>query len=305
MADPTTPATTGMSAWDQILPWIQFAASYQESKKSGTFVQPPMSPQQQQMFDWALHYIQATPDNRQTINAALGYDLAHPATLDMNALREGKTGYTPAAHMPGVDLAALLRNGSTGASPSSPAAPSVPPSSTAGNGSGSGPTGIPGDPFGSISSPAGSRGDPFAGVSGGGGGTPTDWSQLKSAAERYGPAAGSFVLSLVTSNPYMAVAAGYKALQAYLAGRKEDPQLPVKNPNYPQNELTPGGPTTPSQAPRQDWSQPHPDPWAGQFTAGYQNAPGQVGFEGGGGGGGYRNGYDDSDMQTRTPKGLR
>lgn len=99
-----------LSTASQVLPWLQFAASIYESQRSGRFVQPPMSPEQKTMFDWAMHYIQTTPDNRATINSILGYDLGHPASIDMEALRAGKVGYTPAGHMPGTDLAAMIRN---------------------------------------------------------------------------------------------------------------------------------------------------------------------------------------------------
>lgn len=284
---------------DSILPWLQFAASYQESKKSGTFVQPPMSPEQKQMFDWAMHYLETTPDNRQTINSILGYDLAHPATIDMAALKAGNVGYTPQGHMPGTDLAAMLRNTSSGA-PYTPATGSPP----TGLGGGSGPTGVPGDAFGNISSPAGSAGDPFAGMPGDQ--RPTDWNTLKTWAGQYGPAASAFAASLASGNPYMAIVGAGKAIQAYVNGQKpdanKDPQLPVKNPNYPLNELTPAG-QPPPQAPRQNWNQQNPDPWAGAFTRGYQNAPGQVGYESGGGRGGYTYGYNDSDRTGLPVKG--
>jgi hypothetical protein len=105
-----------LSTAAQVLPWIQFAASMYEAQKSGKFVQPPMSPEQKQMFDFAMHYIQTTPDNRQTINNMLQFDLAHGASLDIDALKAGKTGYAPAQHMPGADLATMIRN-QAGASP--------------------------------------------------------------------------------------------------------------------------------------------------------------------------------------------
>lgn len=123
-------ATTGggaaLSTAAQVLPWLQFAASYIESQKSGTFKEIPMSPEQKSMFEWAMHYIQTTPDNRATIDQMLKYDLGHPATLDMAALRAGKTGYTPSSHMPGVDLTAMIRNNAAGMSnPGAAPAPSA------------------------------------------------------------------------------------------------------------------------------------------------------------------------------------
>lgn len=108
-----------------VLPWIQFAASYLESQKSGTFKQIPMSPEQKTMFDWAMHYIQTTPDNRAAIDSMLKFDLGHPSTIDVAALKDGKVGYTPQGHMPGVDLATMIRN-QNGAPPTAAPPPSAP-----------------------------------------------------------------------------------------------------------------------------------------------------------------------------------
>ncbi len=116
-----TAATTSgvLSTAAQVLPWVKFAASYLESQKSGKFVQPPMSPEQKAMFDWSLDYLKGFPDNRSAIDAILKFDLGHPSTINMEALKAGKVGYTPQGHMPGVDLASVIRNqaGSNGSAP--------------------------------------------------------------------------------------------------------------------------------------------------------------------------------------------
>jgi hypothetical protein len=199
------------------------------------------------------------------------------------------------------------------------------PSASAGTGSG--PTGQLGDPFGTQTSPAGSSGDPFANLPGGGGvGDPTaggappaaipdgttpaqqgaingiwQWMQANPGIVKGGEQAVTGALGIATGpvGAYVGML-GSKLLNAFiskavpligsttptptdpnsvnpadLAGAPQLPPagtLPIKNPNYPTNILTPGGtqptPRLPITAPGAT------DPWSPGFGAGITNGPG-------------------------------
>lgn len=108
---------TAKTAATTYLPWLQFAYAVLEGQKKGSFVMPPMTPEQKQMFDFAVNLLQGT--HKQSDYAPiLGYDLAHPATLDMAALKQGNVGFNPAQHMSGEQLAKILGGASTTPPPS-------------------------------------------------------------------------------------------------------------------------------------------------------------------------------------------
>lgn len=99
---------TAASKTSAILPWLQFAYAVMEGQKSGNFIMPPMTPEQRQMFDYATSILKGTPQQASYAFPILGYDLGHPATLDMAALKRGDVGFTPAGHMSSDALAKIL-----------------------------------------------------------------------------------------------------------------------------------------------------------------------------------------------------
>lgn len=227
MADPT------------LLDWLAFGLKVQQSQQGGQFKLPPMSPEQQQMFQWAMGILQGTPSSSAMALPILGYDLAHPGTIDMNALKAGKVGYTPAQHMSPSDLAAVLKQ-ATGGLPNTNTQ-----STPSGDGTGSGPTGVPGDPFGHITSPAGSPTDPFANQNNAPAGNTnafTDssnlpWDTIKQLAAQYGKSAGEIALGFITGNVGALGKGIVDAYQSWKSGQSDpgyDPYgLKSKNPNVP------------------------------------------------------------------------
>lgn len=273
MPTTTTPASTADSTidWAKLL----YGVYKDQNPTQGKFQQVPMSPEQQAIYAKTFGWMNTGGPT----NAALAPGIV--ANMKANnpeftlpnyiGAQAGQPNALPnGGHVGGapVDWDAMLKGLLNPAGGSSTAAPSA----GTGGAEGSGPTGVPGDAFGSISSASGSPGDPFANLPPDY--TPTDWGSVLKMAKGYGPAAGEFAMSLMQGNPFLSAKAGFDALKNYMKGTQPDPNvLPVKNPNYPPNELTPGGS-------RQNWDQPHPDPWSAQWNSDLMTSPGQVGAVG-------------------------
>lgn len=119
-----------------VLPWLQFVAAVIEGNKNGKFVMPPMTPEQKKMFDYAMSVLQGTPKQSDYMFPILGYDLGHPATLDMDALKRGDIGFHPAGHMSNDELAKILNGGTAAPPPAPPAPPGIGGKDSAGTGTG-------------------------------------------------------------------------------------------------------------------------------------------------------------------------
>lgn len=290
-------STDSGSSFSDLLPWLQFALKVQESQKSGTFKMPPMSPQQQQMFNWAMTTLQGTPSSSAMMLPILGYDLSHPATIDMNALRAGKVGYTPTQHMPGLDLSKIIQGvgsgaGSGGGTPSGPAAGATAGGTGAPNSGVYAPVGSPNDQS-SASQPTGTTGntsgsDPSTWSSG-------TWQSIRDYASRYGKSVAEIAYGLATGALVMT---GKGIMDAYNSfknqnnqddsiGGQQDTQENPLNPQY--NKL-------PKNVPRPQWG-PGVDPSQVNQSANYMSSPGQVAPD-------YAGGGDPSSYLWNNPSDL-
>lgn len=180
----------------------------------------------------------------------------------------GNPAFMGGVKVPQIDFSKVPSlNGASGASPTpqTPAAPGGP--------SGSSGSGVPGDPFGHMGAPAGSAGDPFADLPTGttpdqrdGLGTAAQWMQQHPDIVKLGTAAVIAAMTAVGGPIGALVGQLGSKLINYLMGKVGE--LPVKNPNYPQDILKPAG-SPPAPPPRTDLNPPGlADPWSGGFMGG-------------------------------------
>lgn len=214
-----------------VLDWLTFALKIKEARSSGHFVMPPLTPQQQAMFDRVNRMLDTTPPTT-AFWPILGYDLSHPSTIDIAALKRGEVGFTPAQHMSPEDLAKVLANAKpTGGAPNTTTSPGATGAPT---------NGAPGDPFGHMTAPAGSQGDPFGGWPG-----PSNtahnvtWEDIKVL----GPQAISAANAIISATPGIALSAVYNLVRKILGNANDSKGgdqygLTGDNPKVPSRQQT-------------------------------------------------------------------
>lgn len=301
MADPAAAASTT----DTTIDWAKllYGIYKDQNPTQGKFQQVPMSPEQQAIYAKTFGWMNTGgPTNAALAPGIVSNMKANNPEFTLPGYIGAQAGQPNAlpngGHVGGAptDWDAMLKGLLNPAGGSS--STSTPTPAGANGSQGSGPTGVPGDAFGSISSAPGSPGDPFANLPPDY--APTDWKSLISMAKGYGPAAGEFALALMQGNPFLGVKAGFDALKNYMKGNKTTPSLPG-NPNdfgpgnfdpnapAPRVNLDPGSKANPGLA----------DPWSSKFTFDLMNAPGQLGASGGAGSGSPFQGNNIFNSPTR------
>jgi len=216
-----------------ILDWAKFIMQVRESQRHGNFVMPPLTPEQKAMWDRVNRMLDNTP-SQTAYTPILAYDLGHPATLDINALKRGDVGFTPGQHMSYEDLSKIISGAAK------PSGTTPPPTSTP-TSAGAPTNGVAGDPFGHMTSPAGSSGDPFGNwPDPSGTAHNVTWDDIK----RYGPQAVNAVNAIISATPGMALTAAWNlAKRALHIGdeNKEVPTLPLRHNDVSGGTLEPNG----------------------------------------------------------------
>lgn len=83
------------SSDDSTIDWLKFGYDVYNSRQTPkvSYSQPPMTPEQRDLFNYAIGRIKSLPDTARDLYPTTSYYATHAPTIDVNRLKAGYTGY--------------------------------------------------------------------------------------------------------------------------------------------------------------------------------------------------------------------